>query len=66
MEEKIQHTKDTNFFLSARLFRRVVLLARPIKHAKMGGQILNESLIETTRNIDFRSLLPKQDLQLSF
>ena len=47
MEEKIQHAKDTNFFLSARLFRRVVLLARPIKHAKMGGQILNESLIET-------------------
>ena len=27
MEEKIQHTKDTNFFLSARIFGRIVLLA---------------------------------------
>ena len=41
----------TTFFLGARLFGRVILLARPIGSAKMAGQILSESPIETQLEI---------------
>ena len=46
MEEKIQHRGGQNFSKRP-TFRGVTLLARPIEHAKMGGQILIESPIET-------------------
>ena len=56
-----------NFFLSARLFGRSLLLARPIGHAKDGcskPQCMSDQ--DTTRNIALFSLLFKHDLQLPF
>ena len=56
-----------NFFLGTRLFGHAVSLARPIVHSKNGwSKPKFTSFRGTTKNIAFRSLLPKQDLQLSF